>query len=97
MSLLPGAPKGPKLNLSAADNKISEYENSLYSWLISDNNYIPKRWRSAEVVSMLLALHPEYTSQFAAGEQSLEWLDGKSVASRTKFEKDQNIMKQSLS
>jgi hypothetical protein len=38
---------------------------------------------------MLLGLHLEYSSQFAAGEQSLEWLDGKSVASSTKFEKDQ--------
>jgi hypothetical protein len=78
-------PKCPKSYLSAADNETSEYANSLYSLLISDKKYMPKSWWSAKVVSMLLALHLEYTSQFEAGEQSLEWLDGKSVASRTKF------------
>jgi hypothetical protein len=89
LSLLPGAPKCPKSYLSATDNEISEYANSLYSLLISDKKYMPKSWWSAVVVSILLALHLEHTSQFAAGEQSLEWLDGKSVACRMKFEKDQ--------
>ncbi len=89
LSLLPGAPKCPKSYLSATDNEISEYANSLYSVLISDKKYMPKSWWSAVVVSMLLALHLEHTSQFAAGEQSLEWLDGKSVACRTKFENNQ--------
>jgi hypothetical protein len=89
LSLLPGAPKCPKSYLSATDTEISEYANSLYSLLISDKKYMPKSWWSVAVVTMLLALHLEHTSQFAAGEQSLEWLDGKSVACRTKFEKDQ--------
>jgi hypothetical protein len=57
--------------------------------LISDKKYMPKSWWSVAVVSMLLTLHLEHTSQFAAGEQSLEWLKGKSVACRMKFEKDQ--------
>jgi hypothetical protein len=83
LSLLPGAPKCPK------STELSEYADSLYSLLISDKKYMPKSWWSVAVVSMLLVLHLEHTSQFAASEQSLEWLDGKSVACRMKFEKDQ--------
>jgi hypothetical protein len=89
LSLLPGAPKRPKSYLSATDSEISEYADSLYKLLVSDKKYMPKSWWSVAVVSMLLVLHLEHTSQFAAGEQSLEWLDGKSVACRTKFEMDQ--------
>jgi hypothetical protein len=50
---------------------------------------MPRNWWSTDVVSMLLALHHKYTSQFGVAEQSLEWLDGKSANTKTKFEKDQ--------
>jgi hypothetical protein len=50
---------------------------------------MPRNWWSTDVVSMLLALHHKYTSQFGVAEQSLEWLEGKSANTKTKFEKDQ--------
>jgi hypothetical protein len=50
---------------------------------------MPKCWWSAESCIHVIGTSPlVYTSQFAAGEQSLEWLDGKFAAARTKFEKD---------
>jgi hypothetical protein len=52
LSLSSGAPKRPKLYLTAADNEITEYANSLFSLLISDKKYMPKSWWSAEVLEL---------------------------------------------
>jgi hypothetical protein len=56
-----------------------------------------RNWWSADVVSILLALHLLYTAQFAVGEQSLDWLEGKSADAKTKFERIKRIVKMSLS
>jgi len=38
---------------------------------------------------MLLLLHLQYSSQFGHGNQSLDWLEGKALQTKSKFEKDQ--------
>ena len=38
---------------------------------------------------MLLMLHIQHSSQFGNGNQSLEWLEGKVLETKSKFEKDQ--------
>jgi len=90
LSLIPGSPKCPTSYFEATDSEISDYVDSLFSLIVSDKKkYMPRNWWSTDVVSMLLALHHKYTSQFGVAEQSLEWLDGKSANTKTKFEKDQ--------
>jgi hypothetical protein len=93
-SLLHGASKFPKsTSLLLQVMRYLSMQNSLVRLLIScKKKYIPKSWWSADIVSMLLALHLQFIS-VAAGEQSLEWLNGKSVAARTKFEKMKTIIK----
>jgi len=87
-SLLHGASKFPKsTSLLLQVMRYLSVQNSLVRLLIScKKKYIPKSWWSADIVSMSLALHLQFIS-VAAGEQSLEWLNGISVATRTKFEK----------
>jgi hypothetical protein len=90
LSLVSGAPKCPKSMLEADDSNLTDYVNSLFSLLISDKKkYQPKNWWSVEIVSLLLSLHLQYAGQFANGEQSLNWLEDKSVEAKSKFEKDQ--------
>jgi hypothetical protein len=62
----------------------------LYELLISEKNkFMPKKCWSLEVVSMLLMLHLQYSSHFGNGDQSLDWLAGKALETKSKFKKDQ--------
>jgi flagellar biosynthesis component FlhA len=40
-------------------------------------------------LSMLLLLHLQYSSQFGNCNQSLDWLEGKVLQTKSKFKKDQ--------
>ena len=63
---------------------------SLFSLLVLDKKkYMPRDWWSADLVTMLLALHHKYTAQVSVGEQTLDWLKGKSADTKAKFEMDQ--------
>jgi hypothetical protein len=97
LSLVSGALKCPKSMLEVDDSDLADYVTSLFSLLISDKKkYQPNNWWSIEIVSLLLSLHLQYAGQFANGEQSLNWLEGKSVEAKGKFEKDQKIGRQNL-
>jgi len=90
LSLMAGAPKCPASYLEADDAELEIYVTSLFEVLISDKKkYQAKNWWSIEVISMLLLLHLQYNSKFGNKDQSLEWLEGKALETKSKFEKDQ--------
>jgi hypothetical protein len=77
------------------DDAVDNYLESLHKILTSDRKkYHPKKWWSKTVVEMLLQLHLEYTAEFGAGQQNPDWIKGKAVAHKNKFETDQKIVKQ---
>jgi len=68
---------------SATDDEIKEHSESLFILVIScKRKYLPKTWWSVGVLSLLLALHLLCTAQNSAEEQSLDWLEGKSVEAK---------------
>jgi hypothetical protein len=72
------------------DDAVDNYLESLHKILTSDGKkYHPKKWWSETVVEMLLQLHLEYTAEFGAGQQNPDWIKGKAVAHKNKFETDQ--------
>jgi hypothetical protein len=90
LSCNPAAQKCPVSYLEADDADLQVYVTALFELIISDKNkFMPKKWWSLEVVSMLLHLHLQYSSQFGHGNQSLDWLEGKALQTKSKFEKDQ--------
>jgi hypothetical protein len=90
LSLQTGAPKCPMSYDVTEEEQIKEYVECLFNVVIScKKKYMPKTWWSVDVLSLLLALHLQYTAQYSAGEQTLQWLEGKAVEMKTKFERDQ--------
>ena len=90
LSCNPASPKCPVSYLEADDADLQVYVAALFELIISDKNkFMPKKWWNLEVVSMLLMLHLQYTSQFGNGNQSLDWLESKALQTKSKFEKDQ--------
>jgi hypothetical protein len=90
LSLQPGAPKCPTSYNVTEEEQIKEYVDCLYNVVIScKKKYMPKTWWSVDVLSLLLALHLQYAAQYSGGEQTLPWLEGKAVETKTKFERDQ--------
>jgi hypothetical protein len=97
LSLRAGAPKCPASYLEADDSELEIYVTSPFEVLISDKKkYQAKNWWSIEVISMLLLLHLQYNSKFGNKDQSLEWLEGKALETKSKFEKDQKIVRLSF-
>jgi hypothetical protein len=90
LSLTAGAPKCPTSFVAAEDEQIQQYVACLLKEVTScKKKYMPKTWWSADVLSLLLALHLQSTAQYSVCEQSLDWFGGKAVEARTKFERDQ--------
>jgi len=90
LSCNPAAPKCPVSYLEANDADLQVYVAALFELIISDKNkFMPKKWWSLEVLSMLLLLHLQYSSQFGNCNQSLDWLEGKVLQTKSKFKKDQ--------
>jgi hypothetical protein len=90
LSCSPAAPKCPVSYLEADDTELQVYVAALFEVITSDaKKFMPKKWWGLEVVSMLLMLHLQHSSQFGNGNQSLEWLEGKALETKSKFEKDQ--------
>jgi dipeptidase len=90
LSLIPGTPKCPTSFAAATDDKINDFSKSLLNLMTSKKKkYSPKTWWSADVISLLLALHLQHLAPFAAGEQSLDWMQEKGLEAKTKFECDQ--------
>jgi hypothetical protein len=96
LSLTPGAPQCPTSYLEANDAELRSFTASLFELMVSDKKkYQAKNWWSLEVITMLLLLHLQYNSNFGNKDQSLEWLEGKALETKSKFEKDQKIARQS--
>jgi hypothetical protein len=90
LSLQPGAPQCPTSYDATEDEQIKEYVECLFNVVITcKRKYMPKTWWSVDVLSLLLALHLQYAAQYSGGEQTLPWLEGKAVETKTKFERDQ--------
>jgi hypothetical protein len=88
LSLTPGALKCPLLYLEADNMELEIYATSLFELLVSDKGKYQPQWWSLEVVLMLLVLHLQCNSNFDNKNQSLEWLEGKVLDTKSKFEKD---------
>jgi hypothetical protein len=72
------------------DKETDIYVESLTALLVSDSKrFHPKNWWSLDVVEMLVELHLRYMADFGTGAQSDEWLTGKAVGHKNKFETDQ--------
>jgi hypothetical protein len=76
--------------LEADDAELESYVTSLFEVMISDKKkFQAKNWWIIEVISMLLLLHLQYNCKFGNKDQSLKWLKGKALETKSKFEKDQ--------
>jgi hypothetical protein len=97
LSTTPGGPKCPTSYLKADDAELGSYTASLFELMVlAEKKYQAKNWWSLEVITMLLLLHLQCNSNFGNIDQSLEWLEGKALETKSKFEKDQKTRETKL-
>jgi hypothetical protein len=88
-SLVAGSMRYPSVFVKG-EQETDDYVQSLAALLVSDGKrFHPKKWWSPDVVELLLELHLQYMVEFGSGAQSVDWLMGKAVGHKNKFETDQ--------
>jgi hypothetical protein len=88
-SLVAGSMRYPSVFVKG-EQETDDYVQSLAALLVSDGKrFHPKKWWSPDVVELLLELHLQYMVEFGSGAQSVDWLTGKAVGHKNKFETDQ--------
>jgi hypothetical protein len=94
--LVAGSMRCPSAFMKGA-SETENYVQFLTALLVSDGKrFHPKKWWSLDVVELLLELHPEYMSEFGNGAQSVDWMTGKAVGHKNKFDMDQKFREAEL-
>jgi hypothetical protein len=83
------------LKYDEKDEDVLKYCGELLSFIMSNpKKCCPNKWWSLSVVELLLNMHVQYTTNYAAGKQDPSFLESKQQEQKTKFENDKKTMRQ---